>query len=134
MKYFLDSSLLIALINNNDALHSEAIKYKELIKDNDCYISNLIINEVVTVIGNKLTLDISIKTYNLLNNLFIVINEYEYNNFNSNTMRIYEKYNTKLSFTDSAIINIMKEANIENLISIDKEFKKEKGIKLIGLK
>ena len=48
-------------------------------------------------------------------------------------MLIYEKYDTKLSYTDSSIIYIMKEEGINNLISFDKEFKRVEGINLIGL-
>ena len=48
-------------------------------------------------------------------------------------MLIYEKFDTKLSYTDSSIIYIMKEEGINNLISFDKEFKRVEGINLIGL-
>lgn len=133
MKYFLDSSFIIALVNDNDSLHEKALKYIELTETNDCFISNLIINEVITVIGNKLGLKIAISTFNLLINVFNIINEYDNSNFNSSNMLIYEEYNTKLSYTDSSIIYIMKEEGIDNLISFDKEFKKVEGINLIGL-
>lgn len=133
MKYFLDSSFIIALINDNDSLHEKAIEYLDLTEKNECYISNLIINEVITVIGNKLGLKIAISTYNILINIFHVVNEYENNDFNSENMMIYEKYDTKLSFTDTSIIYIMKKSNIDNLISFDKEFRRVKEINLIGL-
>ena len=35
-------------------------------ESNECYISNLIINEVVTVIDNKISLETAISTYWLL--------------------------------------------------------------------
>lgn len=133
MKYFLDSSFIIALVNDNDSLHEKALKYIELTETNDCFISNFIINEVITVIGNKLGLKIAISTFNLLINVFNIINKYDNSNFNSSNMLIYEEYNTKLSYTDSSIIYIMKEEGIDNLISFDKEFKKVEGINLIGL-
>ena len=75
MKIFLDSSFIIALIINNDSLHDEALKFVGLTKDNKCYISNLIINEVITVIGNKLGLKVAISTCGLLNSVFNVVNE-----------------------------------------------------------
>jgi predicted nucleic acid-binding protein len=55
MKCFLDSSFIIALIMEKDDLHKKAIKLenKEKISENECYISNLVISEVITVIGNK---------------------------------------------------------------------------------
>lgn len=131
MKIFLDSSFLIALINNNDSLHKKALEYVKLTEDNECYISNLIINEVITVIGNKLGLNVAISSYDLLTSIFNIVNEYKLADFNSNVMLIYEIYNTKLSFTDSSIIHIMEKEGINNLLSFDKEFKRVEGINLL---
>ena len=68
-----------------------------------------------------------------VNTIFNIVNEYNLADFNSNVMLLYEAYNTKLSFTDSSIIYIMKEEGIDNLLSFDNEFKKVDSIKLIGL-
>lgn len=131
MKIFADSSFLIALVNENDSLHEKSLEYIDLIEKNDCYISNLVINEVITVIGNKIDLETAISAFDLINDIFHVINEYEIKYFNSTTMLIYEKHNTKLSFTDCSIIVDMHYHKIENLLSFDKEFKKAEGINLI---
>ncbi|MBO7712941.1 MAG: type II toxin-antitoxin system VapC family toxin [Methanobrevibacter sp.] len=131
MKIFVDSSFLIALVNENDSLHEKSLEYIDLIEKNDCYISNLVINEVITVIGNKIDLETAISAFDLINDIFHVINEYEIKDFNSTSMLIYEKHNTKLSFTDCSIIVDMHYHKIENLLSFDKEFKKAEGINLI---
>lgn len=131
MKIFVDSSFLIALVNENDSLHEKSLEYIDLIERNGCYISNLVINEVITVIGNKIDLETAISAFDLINDIFHVINEYEIKDFNSTTMLIYEKHNTKLSFTDCSIIVDMHYHKIENLLSFDKEFKKAEGINLI---
>ncbi len=131
MKIFVDSSFLIALVNGNDSLHEKSLEYVDLIEKNDCYISNLVINEVITVIGNKIDLETAISAFDLINDIFHLINEYEIKDFNSNTMLIYEKHNTKLSFTDCSIIVDMHYHKIKNLLSFDKEFKKAEGINLI---
>lgn len=89
----------------------------ELTEANECYISNLIINEVITVIGNKLGLEVAISSYDLLTSVFNIVNEYDVSDFNYNNMLVYESYNTKLSFTDSSIILLMEEFNIDNLIT-----------------
>ena len=104
MKYFIDSSYIIALVNENDSLHEKSLEYLNLIEENECYISNLILNEVITVIGNKIDLKTAISTFNLLYDIFLIIDEYEDKDFNYNNMLIYEKYQTKLSFTDCNII------------------------------
>ena len=131
MKIFVDSSFLIALVNEKYSLHAKSLEYIDLIEKNDCYISNLVINEVITVIGNKIDLETAISAYDLINDIFHVINEYEIKDFNSTTMLIYEKHGTKLSFTDCSIIVDMHYHKIENLLSFDKDFKKAEGINLI---
>lgn len=133
MKYFVDSSYIIALVNENDSLHEKALDLLKLLESNDCYISNLIMNEVVTVIGNKIDLQTSIETFNLLNTTFKSIDECHIKDFNNQTMIQYEKYNAKLSFIDSSIIICMNFSNIDNLISFDKEFNMVKNINLIGM-
>ena len=136
MKIFLDSSFLISCVLKNDSNFDRAYELynKENIFNHECYISNLIINEIVTVIGNKGTLQDAINNYNAFKDNFIIINEYEIDNFNDNVMNIYRKYNTKLSFTDSAILETMKCYNIENLVSFDKQFKIVDNINLIKWK
>ena len=57
MKIFVDSSFIIALVNENDSLHESSLEYIDLIEKNECYISNLVINEVITVVGNKIDLE-----------------------------------------------------------------------------
>ena len=132
MKVFLDSSFLIAYILEGDSCFNRASELeKEGIFNNECYISNLIINEIVTVIGNKGTLQDVINNYNAFKDNFIILDEYEIANFNDSVMNIYKKYDTKLSFTDCAILVTMKQHNIENLVSFDKEFKRVKNINLI---
>ena len=132
MKYFVDSSYIIALIKEDDSLHNESLKFLDILDSNECYINKLIISEVITVIGNKTDLKTASETYNLLNSTFNVVNDCYIKNFNEKTMLYYEKFNTKLSFTDCSIITCMESENIKNLISFDNEFKKVNSINLIN--
>ena len=132
MKYFVDSSYIIALIKEDDSLHNESLKFLDILDSNECYINKLIISEVITVIGNKTDLKTASETYNLLNSTFNIINDCYIKNFNEKTMLYYEKFNTKLSFTDCSIITCMESENIKNLISFDNEFKKVNSINLIN--
>lgn len=132
MKYFVDSSYIIALIKEDDSLHNEALKFLDILDSNECYINKLIISEVITIIGNKTDLKTASETYNLLNSTFNVVNDCSIKNFNEKTMLYYEKFNTKLSFTDCSIITCMESENIKNLISFDNEFKKVNSINLIN--
>lgn len=132
MKIFLDSSFLIAYVIETDENNKLALKLEnENIFDNECYINNLIVNEIVTIIGNKTSLDLAINTYNAIKDNCNIINDYNKPNFNDNVMKIYKKNNTKLSFTDCAIIETMNENNINNLVSFDKYFDRVLGIKRI---
>lgn len=132
MKIFLDSSFLIAYVIETDENNKLALKLENgNIFDNECYINNLILNEIVTVIGNKTSLDLAVNTYNAIKDNCNIINDYNKPNFNDNVMKIYKKNNTKLSFTDCAIIETMNENNINNLVSFDKYFDRVLGIKRI---
>ncbi len=123
MKIFLDSSFLIAYVIETDENNKLAYKLENQgIFDNECYISNLIINEIVTVIGNKINLNLAIDTYNAIKDNCTIINEYNMPNFNDSVINTYKKYNTKLSFTDCAILEIMKEYDMKKLVSFDKYF------------
>lgn len=132
MKVFLDSSFLIAYAIEKDFNHKKAVQLRiDGIFDNQCYVSNLIINEIVTVIGLKGNSDSAINIFNAIKDNCIIINEYGIDNFNEKVIYQYKKFNTKLSFTDCAIIEIMKEYDIKNLASFDKEFKRVKNINRI---
>lgn len=130
-KLFLDSSFILALINSNDSLHNRALELKDILDENDCYISNLIINEVVTIIGNKIGLDVALQSYDLLTNLCVVVNEYNDSKFNYKIIEQYQKFNAQLSFTDSSILLVMKKYNITKLLSFDKKFKRVRDIEVI---
>ena len=132
MKIFLDTSFIVAYAVDRDENNKAAIELEDKgIFGNECYISNLIINEIVTVIGNKEDLNKAIKTYAAIKDNCIIINEYNIANFNEKVINTYKQYNTKLSFTDSAIIEIMKENKINNLVSFDKYFDKVSDIKRV---
>ena len=132
MKYFVDSSYIIALIKEDDSLHGEALKFLELLDLNECYINDYIINEVVTVIGNKIDLKTASKAYNILNLTFNVVDMCSISNFKDKTMFYYQQFDTKLSFTDCSVITCMISENIENLLSFDDEFKKVNLINVVN--
>lgn len=137
MKYFLDTSFILALVLDSDTNHKKALDLKYIL-DEECYINNNVLNEVLTLTGRKINIDSAKELYYNLIDSFDVLDEYSILNYNSETFNVFEKYirsnsnKTKLSFTDSSIILTMKEFNIPNLVSFDKEFKRVDGIKLIN--
>ena len=124
MKYFLDSSFIISYSLEDDVNHERALELAEDIFKDDCYILGYVINEVVTVMGNKSNLNYAKKTYYILVDNFKILPEHENKNFNNDVMYIYSQFNTKLSFTDCSIIKVMEKNNISNLVSFDKYFDK----------
>ncbi|WP_409199322.1 PIN domain-containing protein [Methanobrevibacter sp. DSM 116169] len=123
MNIFLDSSFLIAYAIEIDAHYNRAIELDdEGIFINDCYISNLVINEVITVVGNKSSFDIAIQLFDVIKDNCTILNEFELSNFNNIVINEYSKHNGKLSFTDSSISVLMKNYNLQKIVSFNKDF------------
>ncbi len=139
MKIFLDTSFILSLILSSDSNHKKALNLAKVFNE-DCYINNNVLNEVLTLIGRKLDVIAAKEVYHALNDTFTILNEYDIHNYNNRTFEIFEKYvgvqsdKTKLSFTDSSILLTMIEYGIENLVSFDGEFKRVEGINLINEK
>lgn len=136
MKYFLDTSFILAIVLDSDSNYKKAVNLAYVLNEK-CYINNNVLNEVLTLIGRKLDINSAKELYYNIIDSFELLNEYDISNYNSENFNIFEKYvgenskKTRLSFTDSSIILTMKKYNIPNLVSFDKEFKKVKGINLI---
>ena len=136
MKILLDSSVIIAIFRKNDPLHQRAIENKEIL-DNDCYISNGIVSEVITILGQK-TKDIGLVklAYNYMKDNFTIINESDINMYNDNVFSIFEKYNKnkfKLGFIDCSEVVIYEYYNLDYVASFDDEFKLFDEINLMDL-
>lgn len=138
MKYFLDTSFIMALVLDSDTNYNKAVKLDYILNEK-CFINNNVLNEVLTLTGRKINIDSAKEIYYNLIDSFEVLNEYDILNYNSENFKIFEKYvginsnKTKLSFTDSSIILTMKEFEIDSLVTFDNEFKRVEGINLIGI-
>lgn len=137
MKILLDSSFIIAIFRKNDPLHQRAIKNRNILV-NDCYVSNGIISEVITILGQK-TKDIKLVrlAYNYMKDNFTVIDESDINMYNDNVFAIFEKYNKnkfRLGFIDCSEVVIYKNYDLDYVVSFDGEFEKFEEIKLHELK
>lgn len=136
MKILLDSSFIIAIFRKNDPLHQRAIENKEIL-DNDCYISNGIVSEVITILGQK-TKDIALVrlVYNYMKDNFTIINESDINMYSDNVFAIFGKYNKnkfKLGFIDCSEVVIYEYYNLDYVASFDEEFKLFDEINLMDL-
>ncbi len=131
-KYFCDSSFIIALALDNDSNKEKALELKEILSD-DCYIGYNVIEEVVNVVNIKGDAEKAETMYYFMIDNFTIINEHEIPNYNSKTIRVFNKFNGKLSFTDSAMIVTVIEYDLDYLVTFDKEFRKEERINVIGV-
>lgn len=136
-KILLDSSFIIAIFRKNDPLHQRAIENKEIL-NNDCYISNGIVSEVITILGQK-TKDIRLVrlVYNYMKDNFTFINESDINMYNDNVFSIFEKYNNekiRLGFIDCSEVILYEYYNLDYVATFDGEFKLFEEITLIDLK
>lgn len=52
-KYFLDTNFIIGLILSDDDLHMKSVELNDKydFENQDCYVSNHVLNEIVTIIG-----------------------------------------------------------------------------------
>ena len=136
-KILLDSSFIIAIFRRNDSLHQRAIKNRNILQ-NDCYISNGIISEVITILGQK-TKDIALVrlAYNYMKDNFTIIDESDINMYNDNVLAIFEKYNKnkfRLDFIDCSTVVISENCGLDYVVSFDGEFELFEEINLLELK
>ena len=135
-KILLDSSFIIAIFRRNDPLHKRAIENKNVLKNN-CYISNGIISEVITILAQK-TKDIGLVrlAYNYIKDNFTIIDESDINMYNDKVFAIFEKYNKhkfKLGFIDCSEVVLSEYYNLDYIVSFDGDFKLFEEINLLDL-
>ena len=133
----IDTNFIIAYLLELDESHERAINLedKEGILNNNLYITNHIIDEIITIIGQKASPKDAINTYRLIKDNFIIINEYEIIDFNDRVIRIYNKLNKnkqKIGFTDCAIIETAKFYNLDAIVTFDKGFKNNGIVEIIN--
>lgn len=131
-KIFIDSSYLIAIALDKDSNKEKALELSELLAE-ECYISDKVINEVVTVVNSRGNYTQAVTVYHYMVDNFKIVNDYEVANYNEKIIQIFAKYEGNLSFTDSAIIVLMLELGIDELLSFDHGFKREGRINVIGI-
>ena len=135
-KILLDSSFIISIFRKNDSLHQRAIENRNVL-ENDCYISNGIISEVITILGQK-TKDIALVrlAYNYMKDNFTIIDESDINMYNDNVFTIFEKYNKdkfRLGFIDCSQVVIYEYYDLDYVVSFDGEFKLFEEVNLLNL-
>ena len=137
-KLLFDTNFIVAYVLASDAIHQRAIDLedKEDILNNELYITNHIIDEVVTIIGQKASPKDAIDVYRLMKDNFIIINEYEVFDFNDKVMSRYDNMNDsgnqRIGFTDCSIIEVAKLYDLDAVVTFDKAFEENGDIEIIS--
>ncbi len=137
-KLLFDTNFIVAYVLASDAIHQRAIDLedKEDILNNELYITNHIIDEVVTIIGQKASPKDAIDVYRLMKDNFIIINEYEVFDFNDKVMSRYNNMNDsgnqRIGFTDCSIIEVAKLYDLDAVVTFDKAFEENGDIEIIS--
>ncbi|MBR5503782.1 MAG: type II toxin-antitoxin system VapC family toxin [Methanobrevibacter sp.] len=137
-KLLFDTNFIVAYILELDESHERAIYLEDHknIFDNERYITNHIIDEIVTIIGQKSNPHNALMVYRFLKDNFSILNEYEIFDFNDCVMNQYKNLNKpskqKLGFTDCSIIEFARLSNMDAIVTFDKEFKNNGQIRIIS--
>jgi len=136
-KLFIDSSFIIPIFKRNDSNRPIIEKNKQILFENECYISNGIVQEIITVVMKKTkNIELTKKAYYFLNDNFIILNEYEIERFNDRIFTLFKQYNNdtfKASFIDCSSIVIVNNFDLDYVVTLDKFFRKFKEIDLLKL-
>lgn len=128
---FIDTNFFIGFFIKNDFWFERASEIIKEIPSEERIICQAVLNEIITLLGMKSDVETCKKVYNYLKDTCTIFNENSIPNINDKIMEIYMTFNGDLSFTDSTIIESMKELGITKIITFDKDFDKVNGIQRI---
>ena len=124
---FIDTSFIIATVSKIDSWHERAMELLPEVKKEERVISELIISEVITLVGTLHGSKAAVNVYNYIKDNHTI---YKDKKLLDESIPIYSKYNGNLSLADSTAIAVMKELKIEKIASFDPNFD-EKGVNRI---
>jgi predicted nucleic acid-binding protein len=125
-----DSSIFIALADKRDQWHRSAVKLTDQLESEEIIVSDLIVSEVVTEIGQRAGGKAAMRMYHY----FIDNCSLEYCDPASLPVAINEflTYNGKLSFPDAFSVYLMKKMGIARIYSFDSDFDRVPGIQRVS--
>jgi len=119
---FVDSSFFIALVDRKDQWHPAAKAVLPVLTDETIIISDLIITESITIIGRRSGGKAGEQLYHyFIDNCDLVFIDEK---ILKGSMSVFIRYDGTLSVSDSASVFIMKEKNIDRILSFDSDFDK----------
>lgn len=123
---FVDSSFFIALVDRKDQWHPAAKAVLPVLTDETIIISDLIIDESISIIGRRSGGKAGEQLYHyFIDNCDLVFIDEK---ILKGSMSVFLRYDGTLSVSDSASVFIMKKKNIERILSFDSDLDKVAGI------
>ena len=122
---FLDTSFLVAYIVDKDTNHEKAVSLmKEIVEGEhgSAITSEYVFDETVTVVlVRSKSLDSAVRTGDLIKESIPVL-EVGNNIFEASWKRFRNQKNTKFSFTDCTILEMVESNHLDKLATFDREF------------
>ncbi|HEV2139037.1 MAG TPA: type II toxin-antitoxin system VapC family toxin [Nitrososphaerales archaeon] len=124
---FIDSSLIIALADEDDQFHDKAVEI--LLKlEKDQIISDLVLSESVTGVGSRLGYKGGREVFdNLFHNPSIKV-VFLNKRLAQRSVATYARYGGRLSFADAVSVRIMQDNKVRTIVSFDSDFDGVEGI------
>ena len=125
-----DSSYFIGLVDKRDQWHKNALALKKYFESEEVVITDLIVSEVLTEIGQRKGGKEGHLIYQFFKDNCKIIYSTE-QDFES-AEKIYLNFDGKLSISDSLAVHYIYEMAINKIISFDSDFDKIKNITRIS--
>ena len=132
---FLDTSFLVAYIVDKDTNHEKAVSLmKEIVEGEhgSAITSEYVFDETVTVVlVRSKSLESAVKTGDLIKESIPVL-DVGNNVFEASWKRFRNQKNTKFSFTDCTILEMVESNHLDKLATFDREFEGADNFKVLS--
>jgi len=123
---FIDASFFIAASIKKDQWHARVRKILPEVTEHDKMTSIVVLSEAVTMVGSLAGGKMGARLYNY------IMDNHEVNfvdkELSTQAMNFFLNYDEVLSFADSVSVQLMKQYEIDTIVSFDSDFDKVKGI------
>lgn len=128
---FVDTSYLIALMNDKAKKHQEALTLLDSIENESTLINSTVLVEMTNNLNKK---RYESKRQEIIN-LIYAMDKIDYlskQDFDD-SFKLWKQYNHSVNYSDCTIVHTMHKHNVTNILSFDGDFGKINGINMIYL-
>ena len=127
---FLSTDYIVSYYVKSEKHHKRSLEIAKMIEDRNQVISRLVIAETINILDDKLKLDkkrIKAIYEELFSNYTVIEDHYFYDMALENILQSTKR----IPFFDHIFIVLMRELKISEIVSFDKHFNNQKGIKRV---